>query len=477
MGSNSREVSHFICTVPEDRKEYTLEIRRIVNRFFGEDAKIIQTKCPSGAQKFEVQLPVQDDPEALELRVKKLHNLCRIKVHALGWKLGPSPKSGLPVKDRPDTIRIENIPKAYTIEQVQDIVEKDFGSKPRIHSLALSTEDYLCATVTFPDEECGFPLEKLQKLKHLSHPDAPKIAYDADFLHFTTLYNASPKSSEVHVDIVAVVGLGTHAFGTFRSMVPGSYKMWLRDFLPKDIPESRILLYGYPSPVSGAKSVEIIEDIARVFLDRLAFLRKNTSTLDRPIIFIGQSLGGLIVQQALLQAGNSCDQNELGILRYWHGLVGFGIPIAGLDNPSLMKTVKAQPNKDLIRQICLDEDGTPSHYLRNLKKQFEECCKEKGRYTYAPELTYFWETFYSRPRHGNGIDLQDRVMVPSMGIQGAKSLVVHADHSGMVKYDEESNVIYKDVKNKIRVMVDNLGERERDVSKAGTSEASLNISL
>jgi hypothetical protein len=88
---------------------------------------------------------------------------------------------------------------------------------------------------------------------------------------------------------VAVVGLGTHAFGTFRSPSAGSHEMWLRDFLPKDIPKTRILLYGYPSTVDGGQSIEKVEDIASTFLNRLAMFRRVTSVSHETNIFEGPS--------------------------------------------------------------------------------------------------------------------------------------------------------------------------------------------
>ncbi|KAJ8059584.1 hypothetical protein OCU04_011239 [Sclerotinia nivalis] len=223
MSPNSKEVSHRICTVPVEREEHTWAIESIVHRFFGEHAKIIRNKSSSGAHNYEVQLPAEEHPSPEELQ--KLHNLCRIKVHDLGRVLGPLPKldkgegaallpgSDLentppapPKKDRPDTIRIRNIPITYTSEVVEIIVQKEFCSKPRIHSLALHTKEYFCATVTFPDEEYGFPTEQLQKVyqERQSRLGAPEIQYDADFFGFTTLYNASSERLQVDIEYVCL---------------------------------------------------------------------------------------------------------------------------------------------------------------------------------------------------------------------------------------------------------------------------------
>ena len=73
-----------------------------------------------------------------------------------------------------------------------------------------------------------------------------------------------------------MVGLGTHAFGTFRSPEPGSSKMWLRDYLPEDVDNIRVLLYGYNSKVDHSNSFQSVEDIASTMLERLINFRRFT---------------------------------------------------------------------------------------------------------------------------------------------------------------------------------------------------------
>ncbi|TEY36167.1 hypothetical protein BOTCAL_0563g00030 [Botryotinia calthae] len=527
----SRNSENVVCTVSGDRTECTDAIESIVRAFFGEHAKVIRKKSAVsishemlgstiGEQNYdyELKLPINEAPEHEELQ--KVRSLCRVKVQDLWKKLDPSPNSDkgkrlvpppssdaekIPqpaaTKDRPDTIRVKNIPSQHPREFVEILVQREFHSKPKIHSLALHDRENLCATVTFPGEDYGFPMEQLPKviLARQSSSDVLKIQYDADFLSFTTLYNARSVGlqadveyvyisltqlafmAEINCSIIAVVGLGTHAFGTFRSKTSGSHEMWLRDFLPQDIPNSRILLYGYDSIVSEGQSIETIEDIANTFLSRLSLRRQNTSTLKRPIIFIGQSLGGLVVQEALLKAENSRSPNEQetslslyerDIFDSWHGLVGFGIPIAGLHNPSLIEAVKSQPNKVLINQLCLDrENGTPSPYLVDLKRRFEDCCKRERRpSSHAPEVLYFWERHYTQPRTRNGIKGEKVIMVKDSNTPGARNLPSKSDHSGMVKYSSRSDPLYEDVSSNIKSMVLSLAERRKVVQSTSVHE-------
>lgn len=94
--------------------------------------------------------------------------------------------------------------------------------------------------------------------------------------------------------IVAVHGLGGDAWNTWTWTDHESTKMWLEDFLPAAVPNSRIMTFGYDSAVAFSKSVSGIEGFAKQLLYRLQFMRESK---DRPIIFICHSLGGIVVKK------------------------------------------------------------------------------------------------------------------------------------------------------------------------------------
>jgi hypothetical protein len=85
------------------------------------------------------------------------------------------------------------------------------------------------------------------------------------------------------------------------------------------------------------------------------------------------------------------------IFNSWYGLVGFGNPMAGLNNPSLLTAVRNQPNQALIQEICVDENGEASDYLKSLKTRFETC-RQRRSAQWQPRITYFWESLLSVPR-------------------------------------------------------------------------------
>jgi hypothetical protein len=71
-----------------------------------------------------------------------------------------------------------------------------------------------------------------------------------------------------------VIGLGGHAFETWRSQ--NTQKMWLKDFLPRDVKRIRILSYGYSTQPVENHANEGILDYRRHFLQMLANARRST---------------------------------------------------------------------------------------------------------------------------------------------------------------------------------------------------------
>ena len=98
------------------------------------------------------------------------------------------------------------------------------------------------------------------------------LTFDTHFHGLTAL--STPQVEEEATDCVAVCGLGGHAFGSFKEK--GTSYMWLRDSLPKDLPNLRILLYGYESGLEGSDSTQNVSVIADSFLGHLNVLRSTT---------------------------------------------------------------------------------------------------------------------------------------------------------------------------------------------------------
>jgi hypothetical protein len=71
------------------------------------------------------------------------------------------------------------------------------------------------------------------------------------------LFELSNKQNSKTVDVVAVHGLQGHAYKTWEHE---NGSLWLRDFLPADVPSARIFTFGYESTVAFSNSVAKLED-------------------------------------------------------------------------------------------------------------------------------------------------------------------------------------------------------------------------
>ena len=71
--------------------------------------------------------------------------------------------------------------------------------------------------------------------------------------------------------------------------------MRLRDDLPKDLPGSHIMIWGYESTIPKSKDTKSIQDISRQLRHDLSQISKSIRS--RPFIFVAHSLGGLVLKK------------------------------------------------------------------------------------------------------------------------------------------------------------------------------------
>lgn len=77
----------------------------------------------------------------------------------------------------------------------------------------------------------------------------------------------------------------------------GDKTMWLNEQLLYKLPRTRAMTFGYNASVVGNTSVAGIRDNARQLLTFLCNKRDEDGTFRRPIVFVGHSLGGIIIKQ------------------------------------------------------------------------------------------------------------------------------------------------------------------------------------
>ncbi|KAF3139826.1 hypothetical protein TWF703_003404 [Orbilia oligospora] len=160
--------------------------------------------------------------------------------------------------------------------------------------------------------------------------DGNDVFIDTEFYGLTQLFPVNP--NDVKIDIVAISGLNSHAFGSWTSCsgVPENDKMWLSDFISKDeiLKDSRVMTFGYDIKYRSKKQMWI-EDHGDSFLTELDKARKTPKERDRPLVIIGHGFGGTIVTHAYVRSSEKTELEH--IYNSITDIFLFGVPFQGIN--------------------------------------------------------------------------------------------------------------------------------------------------
>ncbi|KAL8365058.1 hypothetical protein RB595_004057 [Gaeumannomyces hyphopodioides] len=355
--------------------------------------------------------------------------------------------------------RVNNIPIDHTGELVnhdlksmaeQDPMLREAAASINCRSLAPQNKEFSCATVSITTSLSG---DELSAQLRQADRDL-RYSYTCKFDGITPLYDGKDGAD---VDVIAVPGLGSHALGSWKS--PNSDDVWLRDFLPKDMPNIRVLLYGYDTTLPGCRSKQSIEDLGATFLEQVIAFRAEDGTSRRPIIFIGHSLGGLLIKEALVRARNRSNNAYSNLSKACFGMLFFGVPNLGLRNDQLMALVRGQPNESLIRDLLVDSDSEPSTFLKRVADGFSISCK--GHYRV---VTFFERKLSPTLKNLDGkwektgplsllVTEKSATSTGLVAVADEDNIPLNRDHSGLVKYEFKGHGDYSVVRERIRGLV------------------------
>ena len=192
----------------------------------------------------------------------------------------------------PTTVfRVRGLPSNLGFKDVSRIIERSLGLPSEVSGLSIGSlaEDFYqaaeqVATLSFlktvPEifttDTAASSNEWSIDLSSADYDSTTNrsrtLKFDVHFWGLTVLND--PLNDEEAVDCVVVCGLGGHAFGSFKEK--GASYMWLRDTLPKNLPNLRVLLYGYDSGLDGSESIVNVSTIAEAFIGHLRGLRSQT---------------------------------------------------------------------------------------------------------------------------------------------------------------------------------------------------------
>lgn len=169
---------------------------------------------------------------------------------------------------------------------------------------------------------------------------------------------------KIQADMIFLHGLRGHAEKTWSK---GDI-CWPRDLLPKDLPHVRIISWGYDSsvlkPIKASSQASIFGHAENLLLD-ITRIRNSWDAEIRPIIFVGHSLGGLVIKEALIRASEYHSNGQHPDLGAIHsctkGVVFLGTPHRGSGKASIGEIVSniakiglQRPNDKLIEVLAED---------------------------------------------------------------------------------------------------------------------------
>ncbi|GKZ29449.1 hypothetical protein AbraIFM66950_004857 [Aspergillus brasiliensis] len=236
--------------------------------------------------------------------------------------------------------------------------------------------------------------------------------------------------ADPNIDIVAVHGLNpkskkNHAEKTWES----NGKLWLRDFLPKQLPRARIFLFSYNSKVAIQSSAAGVREQAHVLLDRLRLERENCEY--RPLLFIAHSLGGIVVKEALVQAKLSATYGSICTSTF--GIAFFGTPHRGTHlarvggvAAKIVRAILGTASNTLLKAL-----SKGSLYALELSANFDKLLEN---YKYLS----FYETL---PFKSIGIVVEKESAVLGLPDSREKAVALNADHEEICRFhcDEDDN--------------------------------------
>ncbi|KZL84934.1 ankyrin repeat-containing protein [Colletotrichum incanum] len=382
--------------------------------------------------------------------------VCLVAVAASRWPASsalPAVKTPKPRKSL--TFRVDDVPVDHvdnldrnlrSFAELDADLRDDAASFDR-RSLGHKDKAYVCATVVATTHLSGRELCARLFRAGKGYP----YSYSCDFDGITPLFEDSNGAA---VDIIAVPGLGSHALGSWKS--PHSDDVWLRDFLPQDVPNIRVLLYGYDTTLPGSLSKQSIEDLGGILVERIVAFRARDGTTRRPLIFIGHSLGGLLIKEALIRARRRRGDAIADLAEACYALLFFGVPNLGLRNDQLRTLVRGQPNEALMHDLLVDNDSEASTFLKRLADQFSESCK--GHYRVMSFFERMLSSTLERGQEGKWrktgppsllVTEKSATATGLVAVADEDNIPLNTDHSGLVKYSSRSQGDYTTVRRRI----------------------------
>lgn len=219
---------------------------------------------------------------------------------------------------------------------------------------------------------------------------------------------------------------------------------WPVDLLPDECPHARIITWGYDSRVTRGYVATNKSNIFGHAKDFLYAYERN-HPIDRGVIFVAHSLGGLIVKEVLRRSESSEESEIRNIIHHTKAVVFLGTPHRG--SPGFASTA------DVVRRVAstiLRFDSNDS-IIRALGVDSPELELSRESFiTQWRKLQFTVKTFQeARPITGVGVGLLNDKVVPdtssTLDDPREHAETIQANHMDMCKYSSRHDPGYQKV--------------------------------
>ncbi|KAL2056045.1 hypothetical protein ABVK25_003687 [Lepraria finkii] len=276
---------------------------------------------------------------------------------------------------------------------------------------------------------------------------------------------ANPSQINAAIDIVFIHGLTGGRESTWTAK--GAATCWPELLLPNDLPEARIIIYGYDADVVNFWSMasqNTVGDHGQKFVTSLANLRDSTDTSTRPLVFVAHSMGGIVCQDALLKSRGSADQHTQRILQQTQGIVFMGTPHcgSGLAEWAVVGSKFLQYFRR-VNQGTLEILQQKSEVMGRIRQDFHTMLRGRDRNKEKEiAIICFYEELPVRA-------IGEIVPKDSATLDRYTSIGIHANHIDMSKFMSDQDPDYRNVLSELQRFIESIPHRPKEASRFASS--------
>ncbi|KAL9627683.1 MAG: hypothetical protein Q9164_007527 [Protoblastenia rupestris] len=227
---------------------------------------------------------------------------------------------------------------------------------------------------------------KVNKLGFTTLADCAHPVADIVFVHGLQGHPERTWTGTTAVDITRPVSDDQKVKANCLGIRKEQKVFWPKDLLPVDRQDIRVMTYEYDSHIVKMKGLmhrvnnSDIEEHGESFLQGIT--SKRLTCLNRPLIFVAHSLGGLVVKEALVQSRYETRKDLKSTYEATFATIFFGTPHRGSDDAAWGQTlgclaVAAQfdTNTRILHQL---NPAAGNSKLSQLRRDFSRMLHDRG---------------------------------------------------------------------------------------------------